>query len=67
MDDVDEVPKESWPKDCSCGASYDEDHWEALRYVGVQKSSMQGYPDLEMRNCAKCNSTLCVVGPELRT
>ena len=54
---------ETWPKSCSCGASITEDAWERLPYVGVQRSGLPDYPDLELRNCGRCKSTLAIVVP----
>lgn len=63
MDEEEELV-ESWPKTCGgCGSVYDEDQWEALRYVGVQQSGMPDFPDLEMRNCSRCQSTMAIVVP----
>lgn len=52
---------ETWPKVCSCGDSFSEEEWERLRYVGVQKSGLPDFPDLELRNCGRCMSTLAIV------
>ena len=55
---------ETWPKQCACGQSYDEGRWETLRYVGVQHVPAElGLPDLELRNCERCCSTLAIVVP----
>lgn len=54
---------ETWPKTCSCGSAYTEEQWETLRYVGIQKSGLDDYPDLELRNCGHCTSTLAIVVP----
>lgn len=59
-DDLDEIFAERWPKPCSCGASFTEDAWEQLKYVGVQPSGMDDVPDLELRNCGVCCSTLAI-------
>ncbi|MBX3210650.1 MAG: hypothetical protein KF850_01310 [Labilithrix sp.] len=45
----------AWPKQCrGCGASYEEDGWKDLPYVGIDPSYR-----LEFRNCP-CGSTLAV-------
>ena len=55
---------ESWPKTCSCGEKISEEQWEKLNYVGLQKVPADyGLPDLELRNCGNCGSTLAVVPP----
>jgi hypothetical protein len=53
---------ETWPKACGCGVKISEDDWEKLKYVGVQKTGLDGIPDLELRNC-RCGSTLAVAVP----
>ena len=64
MDDDFEF-REIWPVVCSCGASYDEVVWETLRYVGIQKTfGGLGAPEMELRNCAKCDSTLAQPVPD---
>lgn len=55
---------ETWPKVCGCGESFEEDDWERLKYVGVQKSGLDGFPDLELRNCGRCSSTLALAVPQ---
>lgn len=47
-------------KTCGCGLSYNRAEWDALAYVGTQKTF--GAPDLELRNCA-CMSTLAIELP----
>jgi len=55
---------ESWPKTCGCGEVFSEHQWENLRYVGVQKMPADyGLPDMELRNCSRCGSTMAVVVP----
>jgi hypothetical protein len=55
---------ESWPKVCSCGYKISEEEWETLRYVGLQKVPADyGIPDLELRNCGNCGSTMAVAVP----
>lgn len=44
---------------CGCGASYTAAQWGELRYVGPQLIG-DGGPDLILRDCAACNSTLGV-------
>ena len=51
------VPR--WPKRCSCGVAYDASQWQTLRLAGVQHMDGVG-PDLELRDCAACRSTLAV-------
>lgn len=63
--DHDDMREETWPKKCGCGVEYTEDQWEALRYVGVQKSAFISIADLEMRNCSSCNSTLAITAPKI--
>lgn len=41
--------------ECSCGATYTEEQWKDLRYVGV--NTFEDQPSLELRNCAECHST----------
>jgi hypothetical protein len=52
----------TWPKHCGCGASFTEEEWE-MAYVGVQRSGLADVPDLEMRNCGRCSSTLATWVP----
>lgn len=55
---------ESWPKSCSCGAKITDDEWEKLKYVGIQQGVPQhAIPDLELRNCSRCGSTLAIAVP----
>ena len=66
MDDPEtrELFVESWPKKCSCGVTYDEAAWESWHYVGVQKGiANHGIPDLELRTCPCCGSTMAVAVP----
>ena len=66
MDDPEtrELFVESWPKKCSCGHDISEDEWETLHYVGVQKVPPDyGLPDLELRNCPNCSSTIAIAVP----
>lgn len=60
---MNKIKVESWPKVCGCGESISEDDWENLQYLGVQKSGLDKFPDLEMRNCRKCQSTLAIIVP----
>jgi hypothetical protein len=64
-DELDEeFREETWPKQCSCcGAKITEDEWERLPYVGVQEGT-DDIPDLELRNCGHCSSTLAIVVPQ---
>lgn len=58
-----EFKEETWPKACSCcGTKITEEAWEKLPYVGVQQGT-DDIPDLELRNCDRCNSTLAIVVP----
>jgi hypothetical protein len=55
---------ESWPKHCACGHDISEEEWETLNYVGIQKVPEDyGMPDLELRNCGSCGSTIAVAVP----
>jgi hypothetical protein len=55
---------EKWPKVCACGCAITEDQWEKLNYVGIQKVPTEyGIPDMELRNCGRCGSTIAVVVP----
>lgn len=54
--------EETWPKTCGCGAVWSEEAWERLPYLGVQ-SGFQDYPDLELRNCGRCSSSIAIVLP----
>jgi hypothetical protein len=59
----DAFAEETWPKTCSCCAHViSEDDWERLPYVGVQEGT-DNIPDLELRNCGRCSSTLAIVVP----
>lgn len=46
-------------KACTCGRTYTVGEWLLLRWIGVQR-----FPGadgaLAMRNCAGCDTTLCV-------
>lgn len=56
--------EESWPKKCSCGKTLSEDDWEKCHYVGLQKVPPEyGLPDMELRNCPSCDSTMAVAVP----
>ena len=66
MDDPEtrELFVESWPKKCGCGHEISEDEWETLHYVGIQPvPEALGIPDLELRNCPSCGSTLSIAVP----
>lgn len=64
LDDLDDVfREESWPKACGCGHSISEEEWERMHYVGVQKSEFEDIPDLELRGCPNCFSTLAITVP----
>jgi hypothetical protein len=58
--DDDELFIEKWPKVCSCGCKITEEQWENLTYVGWQQSGMDHIPDLELRTCGHCQSTLAI-------
>lgn len=65
MDELldEEFKEESWPKVCSCCAlPITEDDWEGLPYVGIQEGT-EHIPDLELRTCGRCSSTLAIVVP----
>jgi hypothetical protein len=49
-------------KTCTCGASYTPIEWMHLEYVGLQKFDGED-PDLELRNCSECGSTLGIEIP----
>lgn len=64
LEDEETFKEESWPKTCSgCSTKLTEDDWENLKYVGIQKSGFDDIPDLELRNCGRCHSTLAIVVP----
>ncbi len=66
MDDPEarELFIESWPKVCGCGQSFTEEQWEELQYCGVQKVPPTfGMPDMELRNCSRCSSTMAISVP----
>ena len=44
-------------KVCSCGARYSASDWALLRLRGRQHQ-VGGFPDLELRDCLYCTSTL---------
>lgn len=52
-----------WPKDCSCGTVFTPEEWEQLKLVGVQKSSYDDIPSLEMRLCPKCMNVMAQIEP----
>lgn len=55
---------EKWPKVCGCGHSISEAEWETLTNVGTQRVPKDyGLPDLELRNCGNCGSTIAVAVP----
>jgi hypothetical protein len=55
---------EKWPKVCACGYSISEAEWETLHYIGLQKVPKEyGLPDMELRDCGNCGSTIAVVVP----
>ena len=63
-DETRELFVESWPKKCSCGLPYTEDDWEKWHYCGVQKVPPEfGMPDMELRTCPSCGSTMAVAVP----
>lgn len=62
-DELKELFVETWPKKCGCGEEFTEEQWEQLNYVGLQKSGIDNYPDMELRNCGHCLSTLAIVVP----
>ena len=59
-DDDNELFIEKWPKQCACGCAITEEQWEALAYVGYQRSGLDHIPDLELRTCGHCMSTLAI-------
>lgn len=62
-DEIEDLKVETWPKLCGCGERITEDAWERLHYVGVQKSGLDNFPDLELRNCGRCRSTIAIAVP----
>jgi hypothetical protein len=50
------------PKVCACGASYTDDEFDALPYVGRMDEEEDGDQRLVLRNCT-CHSTLAMVRP----
>lgn len=63
-DDILMKPQE-WPKVCSCGKSYDPESWEKLQYLGIQHTGDNMFPDLELRHCGACGTSLAIITPEL--
>lgn len=55
--------EETWPKQCKCGEHFTEEQWEKLSYIGLQRSVFDDYPDLELRNCRRCGSTMAITVP----
>lgn len=51
----------TFPRTCTCGASYDEAAWAGLPARGTQPS-LPGH-ELELRACASCGSTLSIERP----
>jgi hypothetical protein len=61
-------------KTCGCGKSYTLQQWRQLRFVGVLEMGEERFS--ELRNCAKCCSTIgvrahlvvcpCAATPEAR-
>lgn len=59
------LKQETWPKTCSCGEVITEEQWEKLDYCGVQKvPPSYGLPDMELRNCGRCGSTMAIIVPD---
>lgn len=58
-DSIDTLPAPAFgaAKRCGCGATYDEDGWRALPYVGAMPDVDGGEP-WTLRNCVFCRSTL---------
>ncbi len=53
-----------WPKRCSCGADYTEATWKELKLVSPawpETEARGGDAALELRNCARCGSTIAVL------
>ncbi len=57
------IKEESWPKACGCGSSITEDGWERMSYIGIQRSEFDDIPDLELRRCSHCHSSLAIAVP----
>lgn len=49
-----------WPKACSCGSMYERHEWDKLHNIGVHDNSMIGFPNLELRKCKSCLTTLSI-------
>ena len=43
---------------CACGANYTREQWLTLRRLGIQRVAEM--PDLELRDCSACGSTISV-------
>lgn len=51
-----------WPKSCTCcKKKIDHDLWKTLPYVGIQRPFVVDMPELELRDCDECGSTLSIV------
>ena len=67
-EDDDVFVSQVWPKACTCCEKTFTLHaWMGLRLIGIQKGFVDGLPDLELRNCDHCDSTLAlVIVPEVK-
>ena len=45
-------------KGCACGALYSADEWRSLAWVAVIDNGRDVGEELELRNCARCGSTI---------
>lgn len=62
LESADTIPAPSPFKVCGCGIEYTEEEWKKLPLAGIQKEDFE--PDLELRHCRGCKSTIAI---ELRT
>ncbi len=63
MENEDVFAPPTWPKSCTCCEKKFSLHaWMTdLKLIGIQKGFVDGLPDLELRNCDHCGSTLALV------
>ena len=47
-------------KQCSCGWAYTREQWGKLRSRGVQRFNDPNTPDLDLRDCSHCRSTIAI-------
>jgi len=58
LDNADTIPAPSPFKACGCGIEYTEEEWKNLSLKGIQREEFQ--PDLELRQCRGCRSTIAI-------